>query len=176
MIPMTAVKERAKRVKMLILDIDGVMTDGRIIYDEQGNELKCFNVLDGMGFALLGQTQIKVALITAKGSKAVLRRARDIGAVEVKQNAIDKLTAFGQILQKYNLDNKDICFIGDDLVDLPAMKQAGLAVAVTNACAEVKKIAHYITKKEGGKGAVREVIELILRAQNKWQSVTRRYL
>ena len=84
-------RERAKKVKMLILDIDGVMTDGRIIYDTRGNELKCFNVLDGMGFVLLGQAKIKVALITAKGSRVVLRRARDIGAVEVKQNAIDKL-------------------------------------------------------------------------------------
>ncbi len=170
------VKQRAKKVKMLILDIDGVMTDGRIIYDNKGNELKCFNVLDGMGLALLGQTKIKVALITAKGSRAVLRRARDIGAIEVKQNAIDKLTAFRQILKKYNLNNKDICFIGDDLVDVPVMKRVGLAVAVVGACPEVKRVAHYVTKKEGGKGAVREIIEIILRVQNKWHQVTSRFL
>ena len=169
-------RQRAKGVKMLILDIDGVMTDGRIIYDEEGNELKCFNVLDGMGLVLLKQTKIKVALITAKGSKAVLRRARDIGAVEVKQNAIDKLTALRQILKKYNLNNRDICFIGDDLVDLPLMKRAELAVAVRGACAEVKRAAHYVTKKEGGKGAVREIIEIILRAQNSWRKVTSRYI
>ena len=95
------IRERAKKIKMLILDVDGVMTDGRIIYDSKGNELKCFNVLDGLGFALLQQTKIKVALITAKSSKAVSRRARDIGAVEVKQNAIDKLKAYNQILKKY---------------------------------------------------------------------------
>lgn len=170
------VKERAQKVKMLILDIDGVMTDGRIIYDGRGNELKCFNVLDGMGFALLNQTEIKVALITAKASGAVLRRARDIGAVEVKQNAIDKIKAYNQILKKYKLTDKEICFIGDDLIDLPVMRRSGFAVAVANACSEVKKVAHYITRKEGGKGAVREVIEIILRAQNKWRSVTRRYL
>lgn len=169
-------RERAKRVKMLILDIDGVMTDGRIIYDTRGNELKCFNVLDGMGFVLLGQAKIKVALITAKGSKAVLRRARDIGAVEVRQNAIDKLTALRQILKKHNLNAKDICFIGDDLLDLPVIKRVGLSVAVPGACGEVKRAAHYVTKKEGGKGAVREVIEVILRAQNKWHKLIERYV
>jgi len=170
------VKQRAKRVKMLILDIDGVMTDGRIIYDSRGNELKCFNVLDGMGLALLHQAGIKVALITAKGSPAVLRRSRDIGAVEVKQGAIDKIKPFREILKKYKLSSKDICFIGDDLVDLPIMKRAGLACAVPNACSQVKKLSHYLTKKEGGKGAVREVIEIILRAQNKWQRLIRRFL
>ena len=168
-------KQRAKKIKMLILDIDGVMTDGRIIYDDNGNELKCFNVLDGMGLALLKQTRIKVALITAKGSKAVLRRARDIGAVEVKQKAIDKLPAFRHILKKYHLNNQDICFIGDDLVDLPLIKRAGLAVAVRGACLEVKRAAHYITKKQGGKGAVREMIEIILRAQNNWARLISRY-
>ncbi len=168
-------RERAKRVKMLIVDIDGVMTDGRIIYDSKGNELKCFNVLDGMGFVLLGQAKIKVALITAKGSKAVLRRARDIGAVEVKQSAIDKLTAFRQILKKHGLSAKDICFIGDDLLDLPVMKRVGLSVAVPGACPEVKRAARYVTKKEGGKGAVREVIEVILRAQNKWHKLIGKY-
>lgn len=168
-------RERAKKVKMLILDIDGVMTDGRIIYDTRGNELKCFNVLDGMGFVLLGQAKIKVALITAKGSKAVSRRARDIGAVEVKQGAIDKLTAFRQILKKHGLSAKDICFIGDDLLDLPVMKRAGLSVAVPGACPEVKRAARYVTKKEGGKGAVREVIEVILRAQNKWHKLIGKY-
>lgn len=171
-----SLKDRAKKVKMLILDIDGVMTDGRIIYDSRGNELKCFNVLDGMGLALLGFAQIKVALITAKGSKAVTRRARDIGAVEVKQNTIDKLAAFRQILKKYNLKEEDICFVGDDIVDLPIIKRAGFAVSVANGCSEVKKAAHYLTKKEGGKGAVREVIEIILRAQNKWRKAISRFL
>ena len=169
-------KQRAKRIKMLILDIDGVMTDGRIIYDDKGNELKCFNVLDGMGLVLLSKAKIKVALITAKGAKSVLRRGADIGAVEIKQNAKDKLKPYRQILKKHKLNNADICFIGDDLVDLPIMRQAGLAVAVAGACSEVKKAACYITKKEGGKGAVREVIEIILRAQNKWRSVIKRYL
>ena len=170
------VRQRAKRVKMLILDIDGVLTDGRIIYDSHGNELKCFNVLDGMGLALLNQTSIKVSLITAKGSEAVLRRAREIGAVELKQNSIDKLPAFEEILKKYNLKSKDICFMGDDLLDWSVMKRVGLACCVPNACSEIKKIAHYVTKREGGRGAVREVIEIILRAQNKWRRLIKTYL
>ncbi len=170
------IKQRAKRIKMLILDVDGVMTNGRIIYDSRGNELKCFNVQDGMGLALLAGAGIKLALISAKGSPALLRRARDIGAAEVKQNAIDKLSALEQILKKYKLSNKNICFIGDDLLDLPAMKQAGLAVAVANARPEVKKKAHYITRQEGGKGAIREVIEIILQAQNSWYKLIKQYL
>jgi 3-deoxy-D-manno-octulosonate 8-phosphate phosphatase (KDO 8-P phosphatase) len=170
------INQRAKKVKMLILDVDGVMTDGSIIYDDKGNQLKCFSVLDGMGFALLHQTDIKVSLITAKGSEAVKRRASEIGAVEVRQNAPDKLNHYTQILEKYNLTGEDTCFIGDDLVDLPVIKRAGLAVTVPNACSEVKESAHYITKKEGGKGAVREVIEIILRAQNKWRKLTAVYL
>jgi len=140
-------KQRAKRIKMLILDVDGVMTDGRIIYDSKGNELKCFNVADGMGLGLLRQAGIKVAIITAKGCGAVLKRARDIGAVEVKQKVMDKLRAFRRILKKYNLNNQDICFIGDDLPDLPLIKRAGLAVTVPGACAEAKKAAHYVTTK-----------------------------
>lgn len=170
------VKQRAKKVKMLILDIDGVLTDGRIIYDSKGKELKCFNVLDGMGLALLGLAQIKVALITAKSSPAVRRRARDIGAAELREDVIDKLSAFSQILKKYKLSNENICFVGDDLLDLPVIKRAGLGVAVANACPEVKKYADYLTKREGGKGAVREVIEIVLRAQNKWQKVIKRFL
>jgi len=170
------VKQRAKKVKMLILDVDGVLTDGRIIYDSKGKELKCFNVLDGMGLFLLRLAKIKVALITAKGSPAVRRRARDIGAVELRENVIDKLSAYRQILRKYKLSSKDTCFVGDDLLDLPVIKRAGLGVAVANASPEVKKYADYLTKREGGKGAVREVIEIILRAQNKWQKVIKRFL
>ncbi|MFC1632356.1 KdsC family phosphatase [Candidatus Omnitrophota bacterium] len=170
------IRDRAKKIKMLVLDVDGVLTDGRIIYDRQGEQLKCFHVLDGMGLALLKRTQIKVALITAKSSKALLRRARDIGAVEVKQGAHDKSLAFKQLLKKYNLNKEDTCFIGDDLLDLPVIRRAGLAVAVANACAEVKTLAHYVTKKKGGAGAVREVIEIILRAQNKWRKLIEKYL
>ncbi|MCQ9208546.1 MAG: HAD-IIIA family hydrolase [Omnitrophica bacterium] len=170
------VKQRAKRVKMLILDVDGVMTKGEIIYDSRGRELKCFNVFDGMGLALLHQAGIKVALITAKVSGAVLKRGRDIGAVEVKQGAIDKIVPFRQILKKYKLSTKETCFIGDDLLDLPILKRAGLACAVANACSQVKKLSHYVTKKEGGRGAVREVIEIILRAQNKWHKLIKRFL
>lgn len=170
-----SIKQRARKIKMLILDVDGVLTDGRIIYDSRGNELKCFNVLDGMGLALLGLAKIKVALITAKGSGAVLRRARDIGALEVKQNRLDKLKAFRQILKKHKLTGETICFIGDDLLDLPLMKRVGLACSVPGACSEAKRVAHYITKKQGGKGAVREVVEIILKAQDRWEKLIKKY-
>jgi len=170
------IKQRAKKIKMLVLDIDGVMTDGRIIYDSKGNELKCFNVLDGLGLAVLKQIKMKVVLVTAKGSRPVLRRARDIGVAEVWQDAHDKLKPYRQILKKHKLKNEDICFVGDDLVDLSVMKRAGLSVAVANACPEAKRIAHYVTKKEGGKGAVREIIEIILRAQNIWPEIIRKFL
>lgn len=169
-------RERARKIKMLILDIDGVMTDGRIIYDNKGNELKCFNVLDGMGLALLKRTKIKLALITAKSSKAVLRRGADIGAVEIKQNSHDKLPVFQKLITKHKLRVEDICFIGDDLPDLPIIRRVGFAVTVPGACAEVKEHAHYITKCSGGKGAVREVVELILRSQNKWKSLIEKYM
>jgi len=169
------IKERAKRVKMLMLDIDGVLTDGRIIYDDNGNELKCFYALDGMGLALLKHTSIWVALISSKGSPAVLRRVRDFGAQEVKLNINNKLKVFDQILWKYKLKPAQICFIGDDLVDLPLLKRAGFSVAVPGACKEAKKLADYICKKEGGKGAVREVIEIILRGQNIWSKVVKKY-
>ncbi|MFH1045836.1 MAG: HAD hydrolase family protein [Candidatus Omnitrophota bacterium] len=169
------VKARAKKIKMLALDIDGVLTDGRIIYDNQGNELKCFNVLDGMGLALLKKTPIKVVLISAKGSQAVLRRAKDIGAVEVRQEAQDKLAELKRIIAKYKISLDEVCFVGDDLADLPVLKRVGLAATVKGACAEAKKCAHYIAKRPGGEGAVREVIELILRAQNIWGRLIKLY-
>ena len=175
---MTSIKtiqSRAKKIKMLALDVDGVLTDGSIIYDSKGCELKAFNVLDGMGLALLPEAAIKIVLITAKGSPAVLRRAKDIGALEVKQNRLDKGTCLLSIAKKYKVTKSQICFVGDDLLDISAMKYAGLAVAVSNASAETKKCADYITKLSGGRGAVREVIELILKAQNKWKKITEKY-
>jgi len=161
---------------MLILDIDGVMTDGRIIYDDKGNELKCFYALDGMGLALLKRANIQLALISSKGSPAVLRRVKDFGAQEVKLNITDKLKVFKQILSKYKLKAAEVCFMGDDLVDIPLIKRVGFSVAVPGACSEVKKLADYITKQAGGKGAVREIVEIILRGQNKWRKVIARYL
>lgn len=168
-------EERAKKIKLLILDVDGVLTDGRIIYDNFGDEFKCFNVQDGLGFSLLHASPILAVIITAKRSKPVLRRAREMGVVKVYQNAWQKLKVYERLLRKFKLRDYEICFIGDDLIDLPILKRVGLAVAVANGVKEVKDCAHYVTQREGGKGAAREVIELILKSQNLWDGLLEKY-
>lgn len=170
------VEERAKKIKLLISDVDGVLTDGRIIYDNFGDEFKCFNVQDGLGFALLHASGIKAVIITAKSSKAVLKRAREMGVVKVYQNVWQKLKVYRGLLKKFKLQDCEVCFIGDDLIDLPILKKVGLAVAVANAVQEVKNCAHYLTRKKGGQGAVREVIELILKSQNLWEGLMDKYI
>lgn len=161
--------ERIKKIKLLILDVDGVLTDGRIIYDSQGRDSKFFNVHDGLGVYLLRRAGIKTILITAKGSKTIRHRARDMRVEEFYQDIFPKTEVLEKILKKHKVNKDEICFIGDDLVDLCIMKEVGLPVAVENAALEVKDTACYITRKSGGRGAVREVAELILRTQNRWE-------
>ena len=169
------VSGRAKRIKLLIIDIDGVMTDGRIVYSTHGNELKFFDVQDGFGITLLNRAGIKSAIITAKKSRIVKLRARDLEIAKVYQGFHNKLTAFNKLLKDFRLDPGEVCFVGDDLVDMPVLKRVGLAVAVPNATEEVKLSVHYVTHKPGGRGAVREICDLILKEQGKWDSVTARY-
>jgi len=159
----------------LLLDVDGVLTDGKIIYDSSGRDMKFFDVHDGLGVYMLRKCGIPTVLITAKGSKAIRPRAKDMQVEEVFENIKPKTAALDKILKRYKVELDEICFIGDDLVDLCLMKVVGLAVAVFNACAEIKQASHYITFKEGGRGAVREIAELILKAQNKWQEAVRQY-
>jgi 3-deoxy-D-manno-octulosonate 8-phosphate phosphatase (KDO 8-P phosphatase) len=161
--------QKIKKVKLLLLDVDGVLTDGRIIYDSKGCDLKFFDVHDGLGVHILKTMGIKTILVTAKASGTIKHRAKDMGVVEIYEDAIPKTEAFMKILKKYKVEEDEVCFIGDDLVDLSVLKRVGFAVAVSNACNEVKRVASYITKKEGGRGAVREVAELILRTQKKWK-------
>lgn len=167
--------ERAKRVRALILDIDGVMTDGRIIYGIYGEELKFFDVQDGFGIALLNRAGIKSIIITAKKTRIVKMRAKDLKAAKTYQGFTDKLIPFNKILRKFRVKPEEICFIGDDLIDIPLLKRSGLAIAVPNAVDEVKAAAHYITSKMGGRGAVREICDLILKSQGKWDSTTSKY-
>jgi 3-deoxy-D-manno-octulosonate 8-phosphate phosphatase (KDO 8-P phosphatase) len=167
--------DKAKRVKLLILDIDGVMTDGRIIYSIYGDELKFFDVQDGFGITLLSRAGIKSVIITAKRSGIVKLRARDMKVAKAYQGYSDKLAAFNKILKRFKVYPAEICFIGDDLIDLPVLKRVGLAVAVPNAVEEVKTSAHYVTSKMGGRGAVREICDLILKSQNKWDLATSKY-
>jgi len=163
--------EKAKKVKLLLLDVDGVLTDGRIIYDSRGHDMKLFDVHDGMGVYLLKKAGVPTILITAKGSRAIKPRARDMRVEAVFENISPKAAVLDKILKKYKVNAEEICFAGDDLVDLCLMKKVGFPVAVFNACPEIKQQAAYVTLREGGRGAVREVVELILKAQGKWQEL-----
>ena len=168
--------ERARRIKMLITDIDGVMTDGRIVYSIYGDELKFFDVTDGFGISLLNRAGIKTVIITAKKSRIVKMRARDLKVAKAYAGFIDKLIPFNDVLKRFKVPPEEICFIGDDLIDVPILKRVGLAVSVPNAVDEVKAFAHHITSKSGGRGAIRELCDLILKSQDKWDEVTSRYL
>jgi len=168
-------RETAKKTKLLLLDVDGVLTDGRIIYDSRGHDMKLFDVHDGMGVHVLRKTGIKTILITAKGSRAIRPRAKDMGVQEVLENISPKTKVLDKILKQYKVSVDEICFVGDDLVDLGLMKRVGFPIAVFNACPEIKQAAVYITLREGGRGAVREVAELILKAQDKWKEVISLY-
>ncbi|MFA5362286.1 MAG: HAD-IIIA family hydrolase [Candidatus Omnitrophota bacterium] len=170
-----AVLEKAKRVKMLLLDVDGVLTDGRIIYDSRGRDSKFFDVHDGLGVYLMKKAGIPVILITAKNSRAIRPRARDMQVEAVFADISPKSVVLEALVKKYGIAKEEICFIGDDLVDLCMLRRAGFPVAVSNACAEIKEAAVYITSKKGGRGAVREVIEIILKAQDKWQEAVKAY-
>lgn len=167
--------EKAKKVKLLLLDVDGVLTDGRIVYDSGGRDMKFFDVHDGLGVYVLLKCGIKTVLITAKGSKAIRPRARDMQVDAVFENISPKSAVLDKILKKYVVNIDELCFVGDDLVDLCLMKRVGFPVAVFNGCPEIKQAASYITLKKGGRGAVREVAEIILKSQGKWEEVIRIY-
>jgi 3-deoxy-D-manno-octulosonate 8-phosphate phosphatase (KDO 8-P phosphatase) len=168
--------ERARRVKILITDIDGVMTDGRIIYSIYGDELKFFDVTDGFGISLLSKVGIKTVIMTAKKSRIVKQRGKDLKVARVYAGFLDKLIPFNDLLKRFKVTAEEICFIGDDLIDFPVLKRVGFAVSVPNAVEEVKAAAHYITTRHGGRGAVREVCDLILKSQDKWGDATDRFL
>jgi len=169
------IQDRAGGVKLFIMDIDGVMTDGRIVYGIYGDELKFFDVQDGFGITLMNRAGIKSVIITAKKSRIVKLRAHDIKVAKIYQGYMDKLIPFNDILRRFNVKAEDVCFIGDDLIDIPVLKRVGFAVSVPNAVSEVRSVSHYVTSKTGGRGAVREVCDLILKSQGKWDIATSRY-
>ena len=160
---------------MLILDVDGVLTDGGIIMDEKGRESKCFSVRDGTGATLWRRAGFRISIITGRKTRVVEYRAKEMGAVSLYQNALRKLRAYEEIKKKYQLRDKEIAYIGDDLHDIPIMKRAGLSVAVADAVTEIIPYSHYITSSPGGRGAAREVIELILKVKGLWSRVTAVY-
>ncbi len=162
-------------VKMVIFDIDGVLTDGKIVLDIHGVESKNFNVQDGTGIKYLIRSGIRVAFITGRRSGAVSMRARELGVEDVYQGAKEKLEAYQKLLEKYELHDDEVCYMGDDMPDIPVMRKVGFPVAVPGARLEVKNEAAYVTKVEGGAGAARELAEKILKDQGKWDTILSRY-
>ena len=169
------IKEKLKRIKLLILDVDGVMTDGRIIMDNEGRETKNFNVRDGHGIKILQRYGIKVAILTGRQSKVVEYRAKDLEIDDIYQKVFNKKEIFQTILKKHKLSADAAAFMGDDIVDIPVLKSVGFSAAVADAIDVVKKSVDYVTKNKGGNGAVREVCEMILKAQDKWPEIAAKY-
>ena len=163
--------ERAKQVRLLALDVDGVLTDGRLYFDSAGNELKAFSTRDGLGIKALQRFDIGIAIITGRSSPMVSARATQLSIEHVYQGSDDKLTAYEDLLRRTGLEDRDICYVGDDWIDLPVLARCGLAVTVPSADAAVRDRVHWVTDRAGGDGAVREVCELILHAQDHYDSL-----
>lgn len=167
--------EKIRRIRLLLLDVDGVLTEGKIIYDDTGRDSKAFDVKDGHGIKLLIRGGVEVGIITSRESKVVSYRAGDLGIGLVYQGVKDKLDAFEDILKRQNLHPENIAYIGDDLVDIPVLKKVGFSVAVSDSIVELQEYTDYRTLNKGGKGAVREICELILKVQGMWEEVTEKY-
>lgn len=163
------------KIKLLLLDVDGVMTDGRITFDNNGVETKSFDVKDGHGLKLVQRAGIKVGIITGRQSQVVTRRAVELEIDLVYQGVKDKLLPFAEILEKLELSPEEVAYVGDDVVDLPVMRKVGFAATVADAVDDVKPFAHLITKRNGGRGAVREVCDFLLKESGRWPIVTDRY-
>jgi 3-deoxy-D-manno-octulosonate 8-phosphate phosphatase (KDO 8-P phosphatase) len=166
-----SLQQRCAAIELLVVDVDGVLTAGGIVYADDGRELKTFHVRDGSGLKIWRQAGKRAALITGRSSPVVQVRATELGLEPVVQGAADKLTAYREILAHTAARPEQVAAIGDDLPDLPVLRHCGLAIAVADACADVRGAAHYVTRASGGRGAVREAIELILRCQGAWQKV-----
>jgi 3-deoxy-D-manno-octulosonate 8-phosphate phosphatase (KDO 8-P phosphatase) len=158
-------QERASRIRLLALDVDGVLTDGRLYFDATGNELKAFNTRDGLGLKALQRFGIELALITGRSSPIVSQRAEQLGIRHVYQGTDDKLTAYLDLLSATGLGHEAVCYAGDDWIDLPVLLRVGLSVSVPDADDEVRTRVHWVTRRAGGHGAVREICDLSLSAQ-----------
>ena len=167
---------KAKGLKLFLMDMDGVLTDGTITYTHEGNEIKSFHTRDGLGIRLLMESGLEVGLITARQSEAVNRRVQDLKIKHVFQKAQNKLEIFENLLRKLNLQPAEVGYMGDDWLDLPLLVRVGFAATVADAVPEVLQVAHYVTKKNGGRGAVREVCDLILEAQGTKSGLLEKYL
>jgi 3-deoxy-D-manno-octulosonate 8-phosphate phosphatase (KDO 8-P phosphatase) len=167
---------RAARVRLMVFDVDGIMTDGRLYFDDAGREFKSFHTLDGLGMQLLRDSGVQVALLTARKSDLVARRAAELGITLVRQGAAQKLAGFTELLSACGQETSDAGFMGDDLPDLPVLVRAGFAASVPGAPEAVRSRAHYVSVAAGGNGAVREVCEFIMRSQGTLDAQLARYL
>jgi 3-deoxy-D-manno-octulosonate 8-phosphate phosphatase (KDO 8-P phosphatase) len=172
---MDAITRKARKIKLLLLDVDGVLTDGRILYDEKGREMKYFHVHDGQGIRWLLREGIRVGFLSGRSSGAVEKRAKELGISFLFQGIEDKMILCKKLLQETKLDSGQVSFMGDDFIDLRLLAKVGFSISVSNGHPLVRKEVDYVTKAAGGSGAVREVSELILKAQGKWESLLRNY-
>ena len=169
------IERRAARVRLLLMDCDGVLTDGRITLLAGGDEEKSFHTRDGHGLVLLHRAGLQSGIISGRTSRAVTARARDLGITHVRQGTHNKIVEFAEVVAAAGVDETAVAFVGDDVTDIPLMRRSGFAVAVADAAPEVRAAAHYVTALPGGFGAVREVCEVILKAQGLWAELMRRY-
>jgi 3-deoxy-D-manno-octulosonate 8-phosphate phosphatase (KDO 8-P phosphatase) len=172
---LSSIERRGSRIKLLLMDCDGVLTDGRIWLMEDGSEQKSFNTHDGLGLALWHRAGLRSGVITGRTSSGLDRRASELGIEFVRQGDPNKVAAFEDILRLADVDENEVAFVGDDLTDIPLMQRVELAVAVADAVEEVKRSAHLVTKLEGGRGAIREVVELLLKSQGHWEDLVEHY-
>lgn len=168
-------EEKLAAIKLLLLDVDGVLTDGRIIYDNEGNEVKAFDVKDGHGLKMLQRAGIKIGIITGRSSAVVQRRSSELGIDVLFQGSLSKLEPYQQILNEFSLTDEQVAYVGDDLVDLPILRRVGFSATVADAVPDVLPLVDYVTRREGGRGAVREICDMLLRAQGHWDQQTQRY-
>jgi 3-deoxy-D-manno-octulosonate 8-phosphate phosphatase (KDO 8-P phosphatase) len=174
--PPRAIVARARKIRLLVMDVDGVLTDGRMIISERGDELKAFHTHDGIGIALAKRAGLRTAMVTGESSPIAKTRGGKLGVDSVVLGARRKREAVEALRAEFGVTADAVAFIGDDLLDIPAMQVAGLAVTVANAPGPVKAVAHVVTRARGGDGAVRELVELLLRAQRSWRSVVAAYV
>lgn len=169
-------QQRLQAVKAVLMDVDGVLTDGSIYYDHTGREMKRFHVADGLGIELLRHAGLRVAILSGRVSEAIARRAAELKIAETYQGVRDKKAQIERLRQQWEMKAEELLYVGDDLNDLPAFEAVGVRVAVANAVQELKERAHYVTRTPGGSGAVREVCEWLLKARGQWNQAVEEYL
>lgn len=168
--------DKLRAVRLLLLDVDGVLTDGRIVLNDRGEETKAFNVRDGHGLKMLQRAGVEIGIITGRHSRVVAHRMRELGIDLVFQGAKSKLEPFQDILAQRDLNPDQVAYVGDDIVDLPILSRVGFSATVADGCVEVRQRVDYVSHFAGGQGAVREICEMLLKAQGRWDQIITGYL